>query len=174
MAPKRIRIALIGSSLVLGVLLLLMVLGPRMVRRSTETAARPAPAPATASAQGAGAASAAVEGRSELANGLNSPAGDVRADLRIVDQIFAAYRSALHMGNPIGENREITATLKGRNKLGFEFLPADNPAINSKGELCDRWGTPYFFHQMSGEKMEIRSAGPDRTLWTADDAVLTP
>ena len=162
MAPKRIRIALIGSSLVLGVLLLLMVLGPRMVRRSTETAARPAPAPATASAQGAGAASAAVEGRSELANGLNSPAGDVRADLRIVDQIFAAYRSALHMGNPIGE------------KLGFEFLPADNPAINSKGELCDRWGTPYFFHQMSGEKMEIRSAGPDRTLWTADDAVLTP
>jgi hypothetical protein len=27
---------------------------------------------------------------------------------------------------------------------------------------------------MSGEEMEIRSAGPDRKLWTADDEVLSP
>ena len=74
----------------------------------------------------------------------------------------------------MGENSEITAALKGRNKLGFAFIPVDCPAINRKGELCDRWGTPYFFHQLSGEQMEIRSAGPDRKLWTPGDEVLPP
>ena len=96
-----------------------------------------------------------------------SPSGDVHADLRLVNEIFIAYRSALRTGNPVGENSEITAALAGRNRLGYAFIPADSPAINAKGELCDRWGTPYFFHQLSGERMEIRSAGPDRRLWTA-------
>jgi hypothetical protein len=111
---------------------------------------------------------------SELAIGLNSPTSDIHADLRQVDAIFAAYRSATHGDNPVGDNADITAVLIGRNKLGFAFIPADCPAINSQGELCDRWGTPYFFHQLSGEEMEIRSAGPDRKMWTADDEVLTP
>jgi hypothetical protein len=33
---------------------------------------------------------------------------------------------------------------------------------------------PYFFHQLSGDEMEIRTAGADRRLWTAGDRVLTP
>jgi hypothetical protein len=111
---------------------------------------------------------------SQLAVGLNSPTGDARTDLRIINQVFDAFRAALHNGNPVGENSEITAALTGRNKLGFAFIPKDCPAIDSKGELCDRWGRPYFFHQISGEKMEIRSAGPDGKLWTDDDEVLTP
>jgi hypothetical protein len=77
-------------------------------------------------------------------------------------------------GNPVGENSEITAALTGRNRLSYAFILPGSPAINSKGELCDRWGTPFFFHQLSGERMEIRSAGPDRKLWTPDDEVLTP
>jgi hypothetical protein len=98
----------------------------------------------------------------------------VHSDLRLINEIFIAYRGAVRSGNPVGENAEITAALLGRNRLGFAFIPAGNPAVNARGELCDRWGTPYFFHQLSGEKMEIRSAGPDRKLWTADDQVLTP
>jgi hypothetical protein len=43
--------------------------------------------------------------------------------------------------------------------------------VNEKKELCDNWGTPYFFHQLSASVMEIRSAGEDKTLWTADDIV---
>jgi hypothetical protein len=116
----------------------------------------------------------AAEEPSHLADGLNSPTGDVHADLRLVNAIFNAYRSAVRSGNPVGENSEITAALTGRNKLGFAFIPKDCPAINSKGELCDRWGRPYFFHQISGEQMEIRSAGPDMKMWTADDEVLSP
>jgi len=175
MGPTRIRIALFGLALVLGVLLLSLVLAPETHRRRAETLAIPAHRAATGLQAGSGAPTAAgAEERSHLADGLNSPGGSSRSDLRLVDQVFIAYRSALHSGNPVGENAEITAALKGRNKLGYAFIPPDSPAINSKGELCDRWGTPYFFHQLSGEKMEIRSAGPDRKLWTADDEVLTP
>jgi hypothetical protein len=177
MGPKRIRVALFLSALVLGVIVAI-VLGPRIGLGRPGTAARPSTPAKAPGAYGQNAArvapAAGPDGRSELADGLNSPAGSVQADLRMIDHIFIAYRSALHMGNPIGDNKDITAVLKGRNKLGFEFIPADNPAINAKGELCDRWGTPYFFHQLSGEKMEIRSAGPDHKLWTADDVVLTP
>ncbi len=43
--------------------------------------------------------------------------------------------------------------------------------VNDNGELVDRWGTPYFFHQISGADTEIRSAGPDKIMYTADDIV---
>ncbi len=173
MGSKRVRIALVGSAVALAGLLLLLT--ESTGRR--QAGARPPAARGAAAAPAAPAGVRAAPGEnglSELADGLNSPAGNVQADLRIVDQIFVAYRSALHSGNPTGENAEITAALAGRNRLGFAFIPPDNPAINAKGELCDRWGTPYFFHQLSGERMEVRSAGPDRRLWTGDDAVFTP
>ena len=131
-------------------------------------------APAPASASVAAADPYATDGPSHLADKLNDPSGDIHTDLRILDDIFQQYRSALHSSNPVGENIDITAALTGRNKVGFAFIPPDNPAINSHGELCDRWGMPFFFHQVSGYQMEIRSAGPDRMLWTADDEVLTP
>ncbi len=44
--------------------------------------------------------------------------------------------------------------------------------INAGGELVYSWGTPFFFHQLSATQMEIRSAGPDRVMWTADDLVV--
>lgn len=111
---------------------------------------------------------------SELVRDLNSPSGDIHADLRELNDLFAAYRSAVHGLNPVGDNVDITAVLTGRNPLGFAFIPKDCPAINANGELCDRWGTPFFFHQLAGDRMEIRSAGPDRRMYTADDEVLTP
>jgi len=175
MGPQRIRFAFFGSALVLAVLLLVFV--PRMARRQPGIIGAKPPAPAAAYGSNSATRAPAAAGGEEpsrLADGLNSPTGNARSDMRLIDQMFIAYRSALRTGNPVGENREITAALTGKNELGFAFIPPGNPAINSKGELCDRWGTPYFFHQMSGEKMEIRSAGPDHKLWTADDEVLMP
>jgi hypothetical protein len=177
MGSTRIRTGLFGAALALGLALLLLVFLQRLAplrRAILALRSREHPAEAVARAVPPGPPAAAAEGRSQLADGLNSPAGDVRSDLRLVNEIFIAYRGAVRSGDPVGENVEITAALKGRNKLGFAFIPPDCPAINRKGELCDRWGTPYFFHQLSGEKMEIRSAGPDRVLWSADDEVLTP
>ena len=75
-------------------------------------------------------------------------------------------------GNPVGTNPEITAALSGNNPKGINFIKAeDGMRINGNGELVDPWGTPYFFHQLSGTDMEIHSAGPDRIMWTPDDLV---
>jgi hypothetical protein len=74
--------------------------------------------------------------------------------------------------NPVGTNPEITAALHGANPRHIDFLRADGNRVNANGELVDAWGTPYFFHQLSGHEMEIRSAGPDRVMYTADDLVI--
>ena len=75
-------------------------------------------------------------------------------------------------GNPVGTNPEITRALNGDNPKEVRFLSEESGLrINGRGELVDYWGTPFFFHQLSGTEMEIRSAGPDRIMWTADDLV---
>ena len=86
--------------------------------------------------------------------------------------VFRQYSSRLG-GNPVGDNVEITAALNGRNSRQVVFLnPEDGVRINARGELVDNWNTPYFFHQLSRTEMEIRSAGSDRRMWTADDLVI--
>ena len=75
-------------------------------------------------------------------------------------------------GNPVGNNAEITKALQGDNPKQINFLKEDGNRVNSQGELVDNWGTPYFFHQLSSTETEIRSAGPDRILWTSDDLVI--
>jgi hypothetical protein len=176
MSTRRIWIGLAGFVLILAGAFWLLA---QRAKTGPATVAAPAAQPSvptqgSETRPGAGPIAARVEEPSHLADGLNSPAGNVHSDLRLLNEIFIAYRGAIHSGNPVGENSEITAALTGHNRLGFAFVPSDCAAINSKGELCDRWGKPYFFHQISGERMEIRSAGPDSRLWTSDDEVLTP
>jgi hypothetical protein len=73
-------------------------------------------------------------------------------------------------GNPVGTNPEITSQLAGNNPKHINFInPEAGMRINETGELVDPWGTPYFFHQISGSDMEIHSAGPDGIMWTSDD-----
>jgi hypothetical protein len=109
---------------------------------------------------------------SAIADALNAPAGTLRRDLEILDELFGAFHTNFpRLGNPVGENAEITAALTGENPARFVFLSPRHRALNARGELCDRWGTPFRFHQLSGTQMEIRSAGPDRKFATPDDAV---
>ncbi len=80
---------------------------------------------------------------------------------------------SMFKGNPVGTNPEITAALNGGNPKEVKFIKEDSGLrINGRGELVDYWGTPFFFHQISGTEMEIRSAGPDGKMWTADDVVM--
>jgi hypothetical protein len=110
-----------------------------------------------------------------IAAPLNAPDSTIARDLDIVRQLFEAWLSNFpREGNPIGENAEITAALMGENRLGLALIPKGHRALNDRGELCDRWGTPLRFHQLSGTQMEVRSAGPDRKFGTDDDATLTP
>lgn len=109
-----------------------------------------------------------------IAAPLNRADSTIVRDLQVLQNLFEAWRSNFPRdGNPVGENADITAALTGENRLGLALLPKDHPAI-TRGELCDRWGTPFRFHQLSGQQMEVRSAGPDRKFATDDDALWTP
>lgn len=106
---------------------------------------------------------------------LNGPNSDVTADLRIVQAVLEAFRTSFPAeGNPTGSNAEITAALAGANRLRLVLIPRGHPALNADGELCDRWGTPYFFHSESRRRTTVRSAGPDRRMWTEDDVEHAP
>ncbi len=115
------------------------------------------------------------ESISGIANALNAPGGSIQKDLEILNEVFVAWQTNFpHDGNPVGENDEITAALAGDNRLHFAFIAPTHPAINAAGQLCDRWGTPFRFHQLNGTDMELRSAGPDRKFGTADDVQFAP
>lgn len=73
--------------------------------------------------------------------------------------------------NPVGSNAEIMKSIMGGNEAKAMLGPPSGQNLNEQGELVDRWGTPYFFHQLSKDTMEIRSAGPDGQMWTSDDLV---
>lgn len=87
-----------------------------------------------------------------------------------VELTLRDYAVALD-GNPVGTNSEITAALRGDNAKQLKLDIPSGSTVNQAGELCDPWGTAWFFHQLSAKKMELRSAGPDRKLYTEDDFV---
>lgn len=95
---------------------------------------------------------------------------EVHSELESVGTVIRDYRNALG-GNPVGTNAEITSALLGENPKQTSFEVPTGSSVNAQGEMIDRWSTPYFFHQISGTQMEIRSAGPDRKMWSSDDVV---
>lgn len=91
-------------------------------------------------------------------------------DLEIVNEFFDMYRKTMSQ-LPVGSNEDLTAILTGTNPQEGVLFPADSPMI-VKGQIVDRWGSPYWIHPNSGARVEIRSAGPDRSLFTPDDVIL--
>jgi len=167
--------------LVAGGLVAVLLIGLRTLRHqsdpadvSTETTIRPTPAnsviPERHNAFLITGADPIADGL--VGHGLNTSVGNTKQDLDTIQTVFRAWqRRGSGSGNPSGTNREITAALTGRNIWKLVFIPPDHPAINSRGELCDRWGIPLFFHQLSGTEMELRSDGADRQRFTTDDIV---
>ncbi len=75
---------------------------------------------------------------------------------------------------PLGANEDWAKALRGMNPAQERFLPENSRALNAQHQLVDRWGTPLFFHAVSRGHYQIRSAGPDRKLWTDDDIQRNP
>ena len=175
-----------------------LALRPRPTREESKLSEAAANSPPTAPAQAAagqksspaangtslsavvpGADLASTEASSSNAHdNLATPVTTELADLSpstVLENMRTAIRQygSMFEGNPVGNNPEITRALDGENPKQAKFVqPESGLRINPKGELIDSWGTPFFFHQLSGTEMEIRSAGPDRKMWTADDLVI--
>lgn len=110
--------------------------------------------------------------RPPLADALGAPATKPEDEPRIVLNILDAYRR-IFRAYPAGENnRQLVNALLGANKEKLPFIPLDHSRLNAQGEIADAWGTPFFFHQFSRTSIEVRSAGPDRLLYTDDDLVV--
>jgi hypothetical protein len=134
-------------------------IAPTENSKTVAPAAVPANSPA---AQAVPAATSATMGISSL------PPATVLDNARVV---MKNYDSAFGE-NPVGTNPEITEALLGKNPKGINFItPESGLRVNEQGEMVDAWGTPFFFHQLSGQEMEIHSAGPDRKMWTSDDLI---
>jgi hypothetical protein len=90
-----------------------------------------------------------------------------------MDQLILMIRDyrTIEGTNPVGTNSEIMKAVMGGNSKEAKLGPPEGQSLNGQGELVDRWGTAYFFHQMSATHMEIHSAGPDKTFGTPDDLV---
>ncbi|MEN3943470.1 hypothetical protein WJU23_19375 [Prosthecobacter sp. SYSU 5D2] len=92
-------------------------------------------------------------------------------DVQTVNVLLEEFRRAFG-AMPTGElNDEIVRRLQGENPKGIAVLPKSHASISADGELLDRWGTPYRFHPESAWHMTVRSAGPDREMWTSDDLI---
>lgn len=71
-------------------------------------------------------------------------------------------------------NETIMRSLTGQNPHQLRFIDQNHPFLNDNGELLDRWKTPLLFHPEGPKKIGLRSAGPDKTLFTADDVIVAP
>jgi hypothetical protein len=113
---------------------------------------------------------------SPLAAELNAPGGDAPHDVETLHALLKQYWHHLgrRQGLPIGNDSDLVRALTGHNPMKLVVIPRDHPAISHDGRLRDRWGTPYFIHPRGNRVFEIRSAGPDRQIFTSDDVVENP
>lgn len=95
------------------------------------------------------------------------PEDDLSAMLHALDNFSLLVKGPDPL--PLGANEDIADALRGKNKAHLRFLPDDSPVFDQQGRIIDRWGTPLYFHAESHARLDIRSAGPDKQMWTADD-----
>ena len=112
---------------------------------------------------------APVLSRERLLAADGSPAEDLAA---LHDLVAGYLQSGLgDSRRSIGFNEDLIPALTDRAALGDAALPLDHPSIRD-GHLLDRWGTPWQVHPLAADDIQLRSAGPDRRLYTADDLMM--
>jgi hypothetical protein len=72
---------------------------------------------------------------------------------------------------PEGTASEIVAALTGDNPEKRVFWEVSSEQTNQLGQLIDPWGSPWEIWHVGKDRMEARSAGPNRRLGDHDDLV---
>jgi hypothetical protein len=103
----------------------------------------------------------------DYANTNLPPENDLTLLSRLMENSLLLLKSAAN--RPLSANEDWASLLRGQNAARERFLPDQHAALGDGGKLVDRWGTPLFFHALGGGRYELRSAGPDKKFWTADD-----
>ncbi len=105
--------------------------------------------------------------------GYSNPATSGKSDLTLLANSITNFLIISKRANerPLSANEEWSGALRGKRDGGEAWLSDSSPALDSQKRLIDRWKTPLSFHALGGKRWEIRSAGPDKQLWTDDDLV---
>ena len=105
----------------------------------------------------------------DYGNPSNSPQNDLKVLSQLMDNFLLLVKP--EVDRPLSDNDDWSRALRGANPARERFLPEHHAILNEQGQLIDRWGTPLFFHSLGRGQFSIRSAGPDRKMWTQDDIV---
>jgi len=108
----------------------------------------------------------------EYANPNTTPEHDLALLGQLMDNFTLLVKTSAD--RPLSANEDWSQALRGLNPSSQRFLPDDHIIFNPQHQLIDRWGTPLFFHAEAKGRYSIRSAGPDRRLWTSDDLERNP
>ena len=140
------------------------------------TSFKPASPPPSATRTSPPPQSSAPTVAESLLAGYADPATEPIDDLRKLHRAVVSYFSVMKDSskNPIGGNADLAADLRGENPNKEIFLPAGHPIFSVDGLILDRWNTPLIVHPEAWREIELRSAGPDKTSYTADDLILLP
>jgi hypothetical protein len=149
-------------------------LGGWGLRPAPRPAAEPPRSPPPASRPAAAAERFTEDLAAEFLQGYGSAASSPEKDLEQVKDVVDAFVRSVKIPGalPTGSNRELVAALAGENPHRIRFLDPAAPYLNADGELLDRWQVPLFFHFVEADDVGLRSAGPDRVMWTADDVLM--
>lgn len=107
----------------------------------------------------------------EILKGYATPGTRPEDDLHGMAHAFSNLLLLVKGNAPfrMGANEEFAAALMGKNANGTVFISPPHACLNAQGQLIDRWQTPLFFHVRDAFRIDIRSAGPDKKMWTDDD-----
>lgn len=112
-------------------------------------------------------------GALDLESRLHQAGSAAGEDVETLIELLKLYSTGNQGSLPIAPSNDILiGQLMGDNPNRVAVLSREARNVSDRGELMDRWGVPYFFHPISSKLMEVRSAGPDRTMWTEDDVQL--
>jgi len=107
-----------------------------------------------------------------FARGIRREGTPPSHDLAMLHMLVKDYRKVHGVVPPALNSRELASMLLGKNPTRSRFLPPDCPALDDEGRLLDRWDAPLYVHLLSDRKIELRSAGPDGTMWNEDDILV--
>lgn len=93
-----------------------------------------------------------------------------RAQLAAFFEASIAYRDAFG-ALPEGTASEILAALGGENPEDQVFLEVFSDRIDGKEQITDPWGTPWEIWRIGEDRLEARSAGPNRRFGDHDDLI---
>jgi hypothetical protein len=96
------------------------------------------------------------------------------AEPAVLLEILEGYRRLRGAFPTAEDNAALMRRLTGRAPDSLAVFPEAHPRLDDSGALVDAWGTPFFFHHLSSQALEVRSAGPDREFYTDDDLTAPP